>query len=118
MKRLKYLAYFLLSLAFAFLTFHSFFMFQGQATFSSPMMAANMVGFMVLWFLSYTAKSQSVHSNRIPVIIIPAVAIQMMNIQVNMSNLGTDSTGLTVYIISTSGLLYFSYKMSRIEKNL
>lgn len=118
MKKLKYLIYFLLSLAFAFLTFHSFFMFRGEATFSVSMMAVNTIGFMVIWFLSYTAKSSFVHSNRIPMIIIPAAAIHMLNVQVNMSNLGTNTLGLILYITSTSGLLYFSYSMSRIEKKL
>lgn len=118
MKRAKYVIYFLFSLLFAFLTFQSFSMFKAEATFSTTMTAVNTVGFMILWFLSYTAKSSFINKNRVPIIVIPAATIHILNVPALISLSGTNSLGLVAYIISSSGLLYFSYKMSRIEKKI
>jgi hypothetical protein len=116
MIRARYLIYFILSILFAFLTFQSFLIFKSDAFFSSSIIGTNTVILLFIWFFSFTAKSRFVQKNKVLIILIPILSIHILNLSLHISIMGTSLKGLAMFVLSSTGLVYTSYKASMVEK--
>ena len=118
MDRLKYLACFILAVVSAFCTYQSFLMFKAGAVFSASIPFVNTVVLMLIWSLSFSAKSGFIRRNKIILIAIPLVSIQISNFVTHLNNGMTSSTGFVLYLVSSSSLVFFSYWSSVLEARI
>lgn len=118
MDRLKYLLCFVIAVVSAFGTYQSFLMFRAGAVFTPSIPIVNTVGLMLIWAISFSAKSGFVRRNKIILIAIPLASIQISNFVTHLNNGLTSSTGFMLYLLSSSSLVFFSYWSSVLETRI
>lgn len=99
-------------------TYRAFYMFISDAVLSPAIPFVNSVILLLIWFLSFTSKSGFVRNNKIVLIVIPFLSIQLSNIVVLLNNSMTSFTGLVLYMTVSTGLIYFSYWASIFESRI
>lgn len=115
MDRLKYLFCFGAAIVSALATYGGFQLFIDKATLSTSMYLINSLLLMIVWFFSFTAKSSFVRGNKVVLIVIPMVSLHVSNLVVMLNNPMTSLEGFLLYVIASTGLVYFSYWSSIFE---
>lgn len=118
MDRLKYIFCFLIAVVSAFGTYQSFMMFRSGAVFAPSVPFVNTVGLMLIWAISFSAKSGFIRRNKIILIAIPLASIQISNFVTHLNNGMTSFTGFMLYLFFSSSLVFFSYWSSVLETRI
>lgn len=115
---MKYLLFFSIALLSALATYKTFFMFKSDAVFAASIPFTNTVILLLIWAVSFSAKSDFVRKNVVILIVIPIMAIHFSNFITHLNHPMTDSTGLMLYVIASTSLVFFSYQSSVLESQL
>ena len=118
MKWLKYLACFIAALVSAAATYRTFFMFRSEAVFTPAIPLINTVFLMLVWAISFSAKDGFVRRNRIVLIAVPMLAIQISNLVTHLNNQMTSLSGFIAYLAASTSLVFFSYWSSVFEDRI
>lgn len=118
MDRLKYFLCFAAALVSAFVTYRAFSMFKADAVFSASLPFVNTVVLMLIWAISFSAKSEFVRRNKMLLIAIPLTSIHISNLVTHVNHPSTSATGFVLYVTASSSLVFFSYQSSVLESRI
>lgn len=118
MERLKYVACFAVSIVSALATYRAFFLFKSDAVFSPSVPFINTVVLMLIWAISFSAKSEFVRRNKILLIAIPLISVQFSNLIMHLNNSATSQLGFIFYVVTSTSLVLSSYHSSIIESRI
>jgi hypothetical protein len=115
--RLKYFVSYILAMAAAFLTFRSFYMFEGNANFGIQTVILNFVIIILLWFLSFI-HTDFIRRNIVLVLVFPLAGLQIANLMLLMTSPGASLFGYIGFIVTSSMLIFASYTARNYERQL
>lgn len=115
--RLKYLVSYTLAMAAAFLTFRSFYMFQGSSKFGLQTAGLNFAILLLLWFLSFVHTS-FIRRNLFMVVVLPLAGLQIANLMLMVTTPGTSFLGYLSFVLTSSILIFASYTARNYERQL
>ncbi len=115
--RLKYLISYTLAMVAAFLTFRSFYMFQGSSKFGLQTAALNFGIILLLWFLSFI-HTRFIRRNLFMVIVLPLAGLQIANLMLMITTPGASFFGYLSFVLTSSMLVFASYTARNYERQL
>lgn len=115
--RLKYLLSYTLAMVAAFLTFESFYMFQGNAVFGIQTVVLNISILIFLWFLSFIHTS-FIKRNLFMVLVLPLIGLQIANLMLMITTPGSSFLGYISFVLTSSMLIFASYTARNYERLL
>lgn len=104
-------------MAAAFISFKTFYMFEADASFGIQMVALNFGVLLFLWFLSFI-HSGFIRENIFLLIVLPLTGLYMTNLMFGLTTPGTSIHGYLSFVLSSSILIFVSYKARVYEKQV
>lgn len=115
--RLKYIFSYAIAMTAAFLTFKSFYLFQGSSKFGLETMALNFGIILLLWFLSFV-HARFIKRNLFMVLVLPLAGLQIANLMLMLTSPGASFLGYLGFVVTSSMLIFASYKARNYERQL
>jgi len=115
--RLKYLVSYTLAMTAAFLTFKSFYIFQGSSKFGVETVGLNFGILLFLWFLSFI-HTGFIRRNIFMVLLLPLAGLQITNLMLLLASPGVSNFGYIAFVSTRSILVFASYTARNYERQL
>lgn len=115
--RLKYILSYVLAMVAAVLTFKTFYIFEAEAKFGVQMIIINFGILLFIWFLSFNHAGFS-RENMFMVLVLPLIGLHLTNLMLILTSPGTSSVGYLSFLVSSSLLIFLSYKARSYEEHL
>jgi hypothetical protein len=104
-------------MAAAVLTFKTFYIFEAEARFGVQMIVINFGILLLIWFLSFNHTGFS-RENMFMVLVLPLIGLHITNLMLILNSPGTSFVGYIGFLVSSSLLIFTSYKARSYEKHL